>query len=446
MASGDVRPGARLDSWKAIAGYLQRDIATVRRWEKSLGLPVRRVGRAGRGHSVFAYQDEIDQWLNASPAGLESAGTIPADADSRPEPAFAGTDPSPRPRWRAWLLTASVLTLGMFGVTWSTRPTSATTGELRFHASPEGVTALDRTGRERWRYAFPLAEKTHLLSTDESLRVIDGGVLVATGMSNRQPDGLGRGGVLRWLDARDGRVRRTFEFDDTITVQRKPYGPPWTLTSFSVHEAAGTRRIAVAGHHWTWDPGLVTVLDEQWQRRGTFAHAGWIEGVRWLSSERLVVGGFSNPHDGGMVALLDTARLDGQGPEPAGSPSHCETCGPVATLRMAIMPRTELNRVTGSRFNRAVLEVLPDRLVVSTVEMQAPDDGAHGGVTAVYEFSRDLDLLHASFSEDYWAMHRLVEQQGKLDHPRERCPDRDGPRPIRLWSPQSGWNSTGPDS
>ena len=33
----------RLDSWKAIAEYLQRTERTVRRWEQELGLPVRRV-------------------------------------------------------------------------------------------------------------------------------------------------------------------------------------------------------------------------------------------------------------------------------------------------------------------------------------------------------------------------------------------------------------------
>jgi len=51
----------RLDSWKAIAAYLRRDLATVRRWETDLGLPVYRVG--GTGRSVFAYAHEIDEWL-----------------------------------------------------------------------------------------------------------------------------------------------------------------------------------------------------------------------------------------------------------------------------------------------------------------------------------------------------------------------------------------------
>src|SRR3972149_6759384 len=64
----DPRPGSsdRLDSWKAIADHLGREVRTVRRWEQKLGLPVRRVP-GGRGHSVFAYVSEIDAWLKANP-------------------------------------------------------------------------------------------------------------------------------------------------------------------------------------------------------------------------------------------------------------------------------------------------------------------------------------------------------------------------------------------
>jgi hypothetical protein len=69
----DPHPGRqRLDSWKAIAKYLNRDLATVRRWEKGLGLPIHRVG--GSGRSVFAYVSEIETWLGTArpPAGAPS--------------------------------------------------------------------------------------------------------------------------------------------------------------------------------------------------------------------------------------------------------------------------------------------------------------------------------------------------------------------------------------
>jgi Tol biopolymer transport system component len=50
-----------LESWKEIAAYLQRDITTVRRWEKREVLPVHRHTHESRA-SVYAYPSEIDAW------------------------------------------------------------------------------------------------------------------------------------------------------------------------------------------------------------------------------------------------------------------------------------------------------------------------------------------------------------------------------------------------
>jgi eukaryotic-like serine/threonine-protein kinase len=56
-------PRARLESWKEIATYLRRDVTTVQRWEKREGLPVHRHQHDRQG-TVFAFQDELDAWLN----------------------------------------------------------------------------------------------------------------------------------------------------------------------------------------------------------------------------------------------------------------------------------------------------------------------------------------------------------------------------------------------
>jgi Tol biopolymer transport system component len=50
-----------LESWKEIAAYLQRDVRTAKRWEKSEGLPVRRHLHQARS-SVYAYVSELDGW------------------------------------------------------------------------------------------------------------------------------------------------------------------------------------------------------------------------------------------------------------------------------------------------------------------------------------------------------------------------------------------------
>src|SRR5574337_1746584 len=69
-----VAPGqnTRLDSWKAIAQYLGREVRTVIRWEKERHLPVHRLP-GGKHHGVFAYSEEIDAWLRGQPSHLPEA-------------------------------------------------------------------------------------------------------------------------------------------------------------------------------------------------------------------------------------------------------------------------------------------------------------------------------------------------------------------------------------
>ncbi len=56
--------GKRLDSWKEIAGYLNRHVTTIRRWEKHEGLPVHRHRHAKLG-SIYAYTRELDTWFES---------------------------------------------------------------------------------------------------------------------------------------------------------------------------------------------------------------------------------------------------------------------------------------------------------------------------------------------------------------------------------------------
>ncbi len=418
----DLPPsGDRLDSWKAIAAYLHRDVATVRRWEKGLGLPVRRV--AGSGRSVFAYTSEIDAWLQTA-----RPGTFVEDEAPPPTPPERGR------RWLGWALVVAVTAL-VASLAVGAWPLPA--GALRVEATSAGVVAHDAAGIEQWRYDFPTGYTTAIPAYPVQLTGgTTPGVLFATSHRYRlKPDHV-EGGELRFLDLA-GRSQKAFSFNDRVTYGGALYAAPWAVTGFAVDDSGATRRIAVTAHHEVWDPGLVTILDDQWQRRGTFVHAGWLEQVRWLSPERLLIGGYSNAREGGMLALLDPAHLDGQGPEPAGSRHHCDSCGPGLPLRMVVLPRSELNRVTASPFNRVLLQIADGRLSVRTIEMPA----ANGEADAIYEFTPALDLLSAKFSDRYWEMHRALEAEGRIAHAREACPDRDGPPSMLEWSPAGGWKT-----
>ena len=57
-----IPQGRTLRSWREIAGYMNRGIRTVQRWEKLLDLPVHRLAAKAE---VFAFSAEVDAWFQS---------------------------------------------------------------------------------------------------------------------------------------------------------------------------------------------------------------------------------------------------------------------------------------------------------------------------------------------------------------------------------------------
>jgi TolB-like protein/Flp pilus assembly protein TadD len=67
----------RLNSWKEIASFLQKDVRTVQRWEKNERLPVHRKPH-DKLSSVYAYESELEAWWNqgSHPAAVAVSQTV----------------------------------------------------------------------------------------------------------------------------------------------------------------------------------------------------------------------------------------------------------------------------------------------------------------------------------------------------------------------------------
>jgi len=430
----------RLTSWKEIASHLGRDVRTVLRWEKERGLPIHRVPGA-TGRVVFAYTEELDAWargelppVKPAPPQSAAAATAPGPAQTLPaEPAPAIT----RHRSR-WLAAAAAVAIVLSAVAWRVgvdRDAEAAALTIRF--TDNALIAATPQGAERWRHELKREETTIPVDVrhEQPGEIFGRDIVVATSYSTRKSDGVIRSGELLRLSP-DGRLKGTFAFDDVPRFDGT-FGPPWLITDFRIDHSTPAPRIVVAAHHNEWWPSTVTILDEHWKRRGTFVNAGWVERVHWLAPDRIVIGGFSNALDGGMVALLDANAMDGQSPAPHGSPFVCASCGPGGPLRYVVMARSEVNKVSGAPFNRVVLLAKEGALLARTIEATASE--FEGAADALYEFTPALELVRASYSDRYWEKHRDLEAAGKIAHPRESCPDRDGPREIRVWEPETGW-------
>jgi Tol biopolymer transport system component len=108
-------PEDRLDSWKEIAAYLNRDVTTVQRWEKREGMPVHRHLHYKLG-SVYAWRAELDAWARGRnlPAAPENGNgaPLPSSAELAPRSAISTTIT----RWTFVLPLAAVIAALAIGI------------------------------------------------------------------------------------------------------------------------------------------------------------------------------------------------------------------------------------------------------------------------------------------------------------------------------------------
>ena len=151
----DIAPGApqagsapndRLDTWKEIAAYLNRDVTTVQRWEKRERMPVHRHLHDRMG-SVYASRAELDAWAR-------SRNPSPAPDAEAPLAATHPTPTAPAPRFRrlylfpvAVMILAALLWMRHVEFLWSSPIADARAQLLTGFDGGEQAAATSRDGR-----------------------------------------------------------------------------------------------------------------------------------------------------------------------------------------------------------------------------------------------------------------------------------------------------------
>jgi hypothetical protein len=105
----------RLDSWKEIAAYLNRDVKTVQRWEKREAMPVHRHQHDRMG-SVYASRVELDAWVRGrNLRGTQESGNDATPLDPATLPPSSVLSTARTRRWKfVWLvLVAAALVIGI---------------------------------------------------------------------------------------------------------------------------------------------------------------------------------------------------------------------------------------------------------------------------------------------------------------------------------------------
>lgn len=433
-----VRP--RLDSWKAIAAYLERDVRTVIRWEERRGLPVYRLPGGPRPR-VFAYPEELDRWLEQrKPAGDEAQTVAEPDALHSPQPQ-TGHAPAVRIAVGVLGLLAVVAALVVLA-----RPANVA---RQLTIAGNEVLALDASGAAIWRYPFDAAgfgnppnPWYHVGDFDRN-----GRIEALASLEVRPPSAANQHhGELIAFDE-GGSPRWSVVPDDRLVFRETTYDPPWAPADLRTYRVGGDVRFAWSVHHFTWWPGLLITVNTEGRRLGTFVNSGWIRRA-WPSPDgrHLFFAGVSHQREAYVFGVLDAATPAGHSPELPGSLTECLNCPAGGPLQYLIFPRTDISRE----------HPFPDAdhypTVVTfddgVVQVQVIESGAPEIVATIYDFVPAEDrtdagsppylLREARFSDSYWDRHRRLEAQGQLHHKAADCPERRG-LDVEDWTPERGW-------
>ena len=435
MASSEKRPrGSALHSWKEIADYLGVTVRSAQRWEKTAGLPVRRLGR-GRSARVVAFTHELDEWL-------ASGGARNAASEAPPVPA------EPTRKRRLWtaaaglLAGAALLALALLRLLAPGDPHSWSLagGTLRI---------LDARGKVCWRKQLPELQSLRDPRDQPLVQLadIDGDgrreVLLDRVPANReQPSG-----ALQCYEA-SGHLRWEYRYGAQKTFGGRTFEPDFGLRTVRPVQISGRAHLVTVANHRLWFPSQVSLLDA---RSGRLVEEYWHPGaIRELlvhdadrdGQDELVFAAINNPGDGLGHAALGVLKLPFSRARQTRARSGVSL--PALTgggeWAYVLFPVPDTNRVAG-------LLPIPEELAIDAlgrirVKLPLPEGGA-----AVYYLNGDLEVTECRFSDNFPALHDRYYRQGLLDHPlsaRERkalcqvapftaAPDGNSPELRRFW-------------
>jgi hypothetical protein len=454
---------ARLDSWKEIAAYIGRDIRTAMRWEKERSLPVHRIPGDGARQPVFAYKDELDEWLEQKEGSAGTERPVVAALALSGSPVRANRKNEDRHFVYKWAFLWGAIGLALI-VTASIviirhRPSSSRTAlTVRIQFTANAIRAYDDADHLLWTHVFPKPVHPEVLKhpelTENLVRIADlygdGGweALVTVPLEqNADPHNIS----LTEIDcfSNTGKLLWSYLPHEDFRFGEYELDGPWIVADVFISQT--TKPVIWASlEHYRWGNSFVVQLDPQNGRATVrFVNTGPVyklNETRIDGKPYLLMGGFNNEYAAGILAAIDESKPYAVSPQTAGTRHKCVNCPEGAPDYYFVFPRSEINRLYNAWEDSVrFINIQGNTIEVDKAELGDPALGEKTDVSkvhVVYDFHAEPIFQPAGFRFDSWYdfAHRDLYDKGKLDHRLESCPERLHPAPIRRWTPNSGWS------
>ena len=434
MRPPEPQPTGDLQGWKDIAAYMGRSVRAVQRWERELGLPVRRLKTAA-GQVVFARRGELDAWRTANeiaPANGLSDRAVAVRAWERWRKRWG---------WVALLMGVSAAAAGSFMVR---RDTAAPSASLRYVSDGPTLKALDANGKSVWERSFDhgyLAPPENEAWRHWFVRTVvadfngtgHAEVLAFTSTVSEHERGTDR---VYAFDALKGTPLWTYDPAIVFRFSGRVFSPPQVVKNAVVANDRGHDRVWIAVTDNKWWPGAIVELRGDGSAQVIFMQPGQSDVLapfRTRNGIRLLVGGVNNAFASASLALVDPDH-PAHAPDAPTRGFECSSCPAGLPLRYILFPPTELVGAEQLSYNSVYsLEFRNASTLVSTLEF-------HPSGTMEYTFNDDLTSATSAASDGFWAGHRRFELSGAISHAADHCPEKDA-LSVRIWDSQRGWNT-----
>jgi hypothetical protein len=348
-----------LRSWKEISAYLECDRRTCLRWEKSLGLPIRRMEGSEKG-GVFAYKADLDRWLaqRTGHAGKQLQIETERLEDGRKWV---------RLEFRRWSRKRLIV---FHLVVWALVIASFLVLQIRFspripvdfRIDGSELVVLGGGGRELFRYDTKVK---NLLETSAYRRTLQDAPEGAGGwhlpyiafadidLDGRREvlftiqtlDEIGEGRIV-CLDTR-GRSRWEYKAGRELKFGDQAYSADYRIRGFDLNDldGDGKREIQLfATHRPDWPCQFVN-LSPDGKVRGEFWNSGYITDfivadITGDDRPEIVLGGTNNEYGEGVAIVFDAADIYGASPQLDGR-FRCEALSPGSEKFYIRLPRTD---------------------------------------------------------------------------------------------------------
>lgn len=430
----------RLDSWKAIAIFIDRNERTAKRWEEECGMPVHRVPGRTRG-PVYAFRSEIEEWLQTQASSEENVPVPPANDVIK---APVGQS---RMRWRGAAIVVAVAVLAVGVALVVPRVIRPSNPERAVVVGAE-LTAYDRADHAIWRYHFPAPlEPPHSLPDfdprqNAQIHIADlkgdgrNEVIVsaAHGIEHTGPDGV-------YCFAADGHLLWHYEPRAEFNFVVRPARGPWKIHALAIVPTESTKTVWAAFTDPMYAPTIVASVDAGGTAQIRYISSGNVNaliGTTNQSGSFVLAGGINNEYRAASLAVLDVRQPVATSPQTPGNPFACTTCPASQPVRFVLLPRSEVNIASGLPYNWVQkLGWRDGRILAETIEQR--ETAATVPIGELVEFSEDFVPKSISFSAGYKEAHERMNQMGLINHKWSECKEQARPAVARVWDNAQGW-------